>query len=385
MFHPGRRAAAFALVASLVASRSLAQTALPVTPSVTVGARVVDPCDPRRPCPRGWGLCIRCEAPGDPRWTFSDAPGSPAVFTSLPPPDCARYTFDAQGRPLTFREPDDGPFAAVRRWRYDRAGRVVRDETDEPAQCAVGCGDVHACAAPDGAPERRDPVRWTPLRDGLAADLTRLERPAPEPGHRQPPWSSPSLHPSHTRWEFDARGRPTRTVEDADDARTRYEGDATAPGLFTDGGPLRVRLDGDDGRPALAFTRNRSGVLEETRWTWLPGGWPSTLRHAVTGVATVDVRWTHTASADGRTVESRARNGDTPWASATRTYNAEGWAVSVVERSAGSERTVTLERGLRGRVLRVTEGSGARTVTRDLSCLPPSLWDALLGAPDGGH
>jgi YD repeat-containing protein len=140
-------------------------------------AAIGDPCDPERPCSSHFGLCIRCDAEGDPRWVWSDALGAVNGSThdwnftlSVFEPSCDEHTFDERGRPLTQQgagNPDGERIA----FRYD-AERVVRVETDRPRMCPDDLAAEVQCGPPDGRPDQVLDVAYRADAESTVAEIS---------------------------------------------------------------------------------------------------------------------------------------------------------------------------------------------------------------------
>lgn len=353
-----------ALVGCSAASPSLRARGGPLAPpALTSRAASLDPCDPRRICPPGYGLCIRCETPGDPRWAWSDAAGSANSLVAITSePDCATFTFDERGHPLTHR-PAQGD---RKTWRYDTDGRVVFLGADNVAVCETEWGEFTECGPPDGTLDRETPLTWA--RDGDRSVVTSnvngafryvydargrlLERHVAGSWERRaydrgPHWNrfqagneaSPAT--SESRADFDAHGRLVNVVT--------------------------VRLPLHDAEPPVT----------EWRSTWDAAGFPLSMTfQSGAGRLFNAQRWTHTRGPDGRTLRSELRTDRDDGHVEARTFDDAGLVATFT--LAG--RSWRYERAARGRVLAVHTTDGGAMSTRDQRCLSQSLWDRLLAA-----
>jgi hypothetical protein len=372
--------------------------ALPVA-RVSMGAAMVDPCDPRARCPAGFGLCIRCDSPGDPRWVFSVTGGAAGTFEAMPEPDCRRQRFDARGFVLSDRGPAErsSQRPTQRRWFYDRAQRLVRSEVDRPNSCDVGCGDSYECQDPDGVVDELVTYRWS--RSGERTIVQRSRRArwprsfsgSPDPRSRAiPRWNPPAAEDRDTRFELDAEGRvlalsmrgaTERWTRDARERALR-EQPFSPEDFLVDG--LVTTWSLSDRVATLAHVAPAGSAVrtQTSQWTLRSDGWLDRFVYSVGGAAQLDVRWTHTVAADGRLVQSEGRLPDgRVWRRIARRFDGDGFMVASSGLAGGaSEPTIAVVRGAQGRELSRRTQSAEGTSDRDLSCLPQALWDAVIEA-----
>jgi hypothetical protein len=375
-----------------------ARAALPVG-RVSMGASMIDPCDPRAACPAGYGLCIRCDSPGDPRWVFSATGGAPGAFEAMPEPDCRRQRFDARGFVLSDRGPHErsSQRPTQRRWFYDRAHRLVRSEVDRPNICDVGCGDSYECQDPDGVVDELVTYRWSRDAARTIVQRARLVRSprqfsgSPDTRTRATPrWNPSAAADRETRFALDrdgnvlslyARGAVERWTQDARERALRtqpYTPDtALMDGLVTTWSFL------DRVETLLHVAPAGSAVRTQTsQWTYRADGWLDRFVYSVGAAAQLDVRWTHTVAADGRSAQSEGRLPDgRAWRRIARRFGGDGFMVASSGLAGGAtEPTIAVVRDVRGRELSRRTQCVEGTSDRDLSCLPQSLWDAVLEA-----
>lgn len=139
--------------------------------------------DALRPCPPGYGVCVRCNDLGDPEWVWSDAAGSAnAIHPITEPVNCATIAFDERGQPLSFTPSS----TTHERWSYDTAGRVTRYGRDDMQMCDDGdFGDQSACGPPDGVDDIVLSVAWS-VRDGRR--IAAVGSPSSPSWHREVVW-----------------------------------------------------------------------------------------------------------------------------------------------------------------------------------------------------
>jgi YD repeat-containing protein len=299
-------------------------------------------CNPRLPCPRGFGVCLRCDLAGDRMWEWSDALGAANAIWPITSaiPDCRRFTFDAHGNPLALRP--NGLDSTIR-WSYDAQGRVTQIGTDEPKMCRTDFGDFTACGPPDGVDDSVTSLVWT--TDGALSVVRSVGG--------NPSWNM----------AWDADGRLVRS-EGAESVSYEYTGHDPLPVREVRGSQVIEWQYTANGRP-LVRTVTKNGK-PAGRMTWAYDDHGHQLGEQTTWEGDSVVRkgeWIWQYGPHGR--PARVTTHDATGKEFVRIYDERGLLQSF---STAGGFSVAVRRAADGRLLGTDQA--------DFECLAP-LWDQL--------